>query len=118
MCVGVREVLVAYNLFLADATMDTARQIVLNIRQPGLRALSFFVDGHAQISMNLTDVDIMNVDTAYDIVAQYANIARAELVGLMPMQALKKIDDSRWSELDIGVDKTIEARFDTLLKVQ
>ena len=118
MCVGVREVLVAYNLFLADATMDTSRQIVLNIRQPGLRALSFLVDGHAQISMNLTDVDIMNVDTAYDIVAQYANIARAELVGLMPMQALKKIDDSRWSELDIGVDKTIEARFDTLLKVQ
>ena len=118
MCVGVREVLVAYNLFLADATMETAREIVLNIRQPGLRALSFLVDGRAQISMNLTDVDIMNVDTAYDIVAQYANIARAELVGLMPMQALTRIEPSRWNELDIGVDKTIEARFDELLKAQ
>lgn len=118
MCVGVREVLVAYNIFLTDATMETAREIVVNIRQPGLRALSFLVDGHAQISMNLTDIDAINVDTAYDIVAQYGNIARAELVGLMPLSALTKIDPSRWSELDIGVDKTIEARFDTLLKVQ
>jgi glutamate formiminotransferase len=118
MCVGVREVLVAYNIFLTDATMETAREIVLNIRQPGLRALSFLVDGHAQISMNLTDIDAINVDTAYDIVAQYGNIARAELVGLMPLSALTKIEPSRWSELEIGVDKTIEARFDTLLKVQ
>jgi len=118
MCVGVREVLVAYNIFLTDATMETAREIVVNIRQPGLRALSFLVDGYAQISMNLTDIDAINVDTAYDIVAQYANIARAELVGLMPLSALTKIEPSRWRELDIGVDKTIEARFDTLLKVQ
>jgi len=66
----------------------------------------------------LTDIDAINVDTAYDIVAQYGNIARAELVGLMPLSALTKIEPSRWSELDIGVDKTIEARFDTLLKVQ
>jgi len=118
MCVGVREVLVAYNIFLTDATMEMAREIVVNIRQPGLRALSFFVGGHAQISMNLTDLDTMNVDMAYDIVAQYGNIARAELVGLMPLSAVTKIEQSRWSQLDIGVDKTIEARFDTLFKVQ
>jgi hypothetical protein len=36
----------------------------------------------------------------------------------MPMHALTKIKHSRWSELDIGVDKTIEARFDELLKAQ
>ena len=117
-CVGVREVLVAYNIFLTDTTMKTAREIVLNIRQPGLRALSFLVDGHAQISMNLTDLDTINVDAAYDLVAQYGNIARAELVGLMPLSALTKIERGRWSQLDIGVDKTIEARFDTLFKAQ
>jgi len=117
-CVGVREVLVAYNIFLADTTMKTAREIVLKIRQPGLRALSFLVDGHAQISMNLTDLDTINVDAAYDIVAEYGCIARAELVGLMPLYALTKIEQSRWSQLDIGVDKSIEARFDTLFKVQ
>ena len=117
-CVGVREVLVAYNIFLIDTTMKTAREIVLNIRQPGLRALSFLVDGHAQISMNLTDLDTINVDAAYDLVAQYGNIARAELVGLMPLSALTKIERGRWSQLDIGVDKTIEARFDTLFKAQ
>jgi glutamate formiminotransferase len=117
-CVGVRKVLVAYNIFLTDTTMKTAREIVLNIRQPGLRALSFLVDGHAQISMNLTDLDTINVDAAYDIVAQYSNIARAELVGLMPLSALTKIEQGRWSQLDIGVDKTIEARFDTLFKAQ
>ncbi len=117
-CVGVREVLVAYNLFLADATMEKAHEIVLKIRQPGLRALSFLVDGYAQISMNLTEISTINVDMAYDIVAQHANIARAELVGLMPKNALIKIDVSRWTQLDIGVDKTIEARFDTLIKVQ
>ena len=116
--VGVREVLVAYNIFLTDTTMKTAREIVLNIRQQGLRALSFLVDGHAQISMNLTDLDTINVDTAYDIVAENGNIARAELVGLMPLSALTKVEQSRWGQLNIGADKTIEARFDTLFKVQ
>lgn len=114
MCVGVRKVLVAYNIVLAETTVSAAK-IVLNIRQPGLRALCFLVNGQTQISMNLTDLDIINVDTAYDIVAEYGNVTRAELVGLMPMSALTKIKQSRWNQLDIAVDKTIEARCSKLI---
>jgi hypothetical protein len=36
----------------------------------------------------------------------------------MPLSALTKIEQSRWSQLNIGADKTIEARFDTLFKAQ
>ncbi len=115
MCVGVREVLVAYNVFLDSSDMILAEEIVRQVRRPGVRALAFFVDGVAQISMNLIDLQIVGIDDAYDAVAQHASsqgvdIQRAELVGLIPRFALDGIDPHRWVELDIEVESTIEWR--------
>jgi hypothetical protein len=45
----------------------------------------------------------------YDIVAQHAQIDRAELVGLIPARALADIPRSRWNELDLSAEKTIES---------
>ena len=112
MCVGVRELLVAYNVFLETDDIAVAHEIVRAIRRPGVRALAFAVDGFAQISMNLVDLHTVGIESAYDAVAQYAAIQRAELVGLIPRFALDAIDASRWVQLDIGVESTIEWRME------
>ncbi len=47
---------------------------------------------------------------AYDLVAAQAPVAGAELVGLVPQDVLLAIAPERWDELDLGPDRTIEAR--------
>ena len=42
--------------------------------------------------------------------ASRAPVARAELVGLVPASILNRIPSDRWRELDLGEDRTIEAR--------
>jgi glutamate formiminotransferase len=81
--------------------------------------MAFHVDGRAQISMNIVDVDAVSIADAFDTVdacAQTFRIAlhRAELVGLLPLSALERIDPSRWEQLDLGVAKTIEWRLNNL----
>ncbi|MGK2958574.1 MAG: glutamate formimidoyltransferase [Acidimicrobiales bacterium] len=108
--VGARKVLVAYNLWLAEPDMTLARSIASHLRGPGVRTLALQVGDAVQVSMNL--IEPLNVGPAdvYDIVCEMAPIARAELVGLIPKAVLELIEPNRWDELDIGADRTIEAR--------
>ena len=46
----------------------------------------------------------------WDLVAGHAPIARAELVGLVPAAVLEAVPAARWEQLDLGADRTIEAR--------
>jgi len=46
----------------------------------------------------------------WDMVAAHAPIARAELVGLVPQAVLDAAPAGRWAQLDLGPDRTIEAR--------
>ena len=114
-CVGVRPVLIAYNVFLSTTDMTVARGIASRVRRPGLRTLAFDVGGTAQVSMNIVDTEKISVADAFDAVAHEAEMAdtsvlRAELVGLIPERQLAKVDETRWSRLDLGPDKTIESR--------
>jgi glutamate formiminotransferase / 5-formyltetrahydrofolate cyclo-ligase len=114
-CVGIRSALVAYNLMLSVPDLDLARQVATVVRRPGLRTLALVVGGGVQISCNLTDPTHLNPADAYDLVAQQlrprgADIAAAELVGLLPTDVLRSIPPSRWAELDVGPERTIEAR--------
>jgi hypothetical protein len=45
-----------------------------------------------------------------DAIAAQAEIDRCELVGLVPRRVLDLEDPARWVELDLGPDRTIEAR--------
>jgi hypothetical protein len=56
-------------------------------------------------------------DTVFDAVAAHAPVARAELVGLVPAAILDGIDRRRWAELDLGMDRTIEARLAQLVQL-
>lgn len=110
-CVGARGPLVAYNLWLAPgAGAEVARQVAAAIRGPGIRALGLDLDSQAQVSCNLIDPLAVGPDAAFDAVARHAEVARAELVGLVPARVLEAIPSWRWPSLDLGPTRTIEAR--------
>jgi glutamate formiminotransferase len=108
--VGARPVLVAYNLWLADGDVATARAVAAELRSPAVRALGFALGDHAQVSLNLVAPDVFGPDAAFDVVASRTAVARAELVGLVPASVLDAIPAGRWSELDLDPSRTIEAR--------
>jgi glutamate formiminotransferase len=119
-CVGARDVLVAYNLWLApeawagrrgpNAVADVARSVAAAVRGPAVRALGLDVGGRAQVSTNLVDPLVVGPAQAYDAVAALAPVAGAELVGLVPAAVLETVPTGRWAELDLGPSRTIEGR--------
>ena len=97
--VGARPFLVAYNVYLGDAShLETAKDVARAVRgsSGGLRyvkALGLEVEGQAQVSMNLVDIEKTPVHRAYDMVkmeAAAAGVATtwSEIVGLIPERAL------------------------------
>jgi hypothetical protein len=63
-----------------------------------------------QVSMNLLAPDEVGPAEAYDKVAASARVQRAELVGLLPRAVLLAVPASRWVQLDLSEERTIEAR--------
>lgn len=110
MCVGVRSVLVAYNLWLKNTPLETAKRIAASIRSESVRALGLQVGQYIQVSMNLVAPHIVGPAEVYDGVAEQAEIERAELVGLVPARVLATIPRSRWTRLDLSNERTIEWR--------
>ena len=97
--VGARRPLVAFNVNLAGADVETAREIAAVVRErgggfPGVRALGLDPRraGRAQVSMNVEDWEAAAL---HEIVARIereaekrgATVAGSELVGLMPAGA-------------------------------
>jgi glutamate formiminotransferase len=97
--VGARDVLIAYNVWLASADLDAARAIAREVRAsggglPAVQALGLPLTsrGRVQVSMNLLDHRITPIPTAFDRVAEAAarrgiTVERGELVGLAPHAA-------------------------------
>ncbi len=113
--VGARPLLVAYNIWLDSHDLAVAERLAAAVRSPAVRALGFPFQGSVQVSMNLVDPLVVGPATAYDAVRaraaeEHITIRRAELVGLVPDAVLAAIPESRWPELDLGADRTIEAR--------
>jgi glutamate formiminotransferase len=109
-CVGARAPLVAYNVWLATPDVVAARRVAAAVRSPAIRALGLAVGRRVQVSMNLIDPLVVGPAVAYDAVAALVPVAGAELVGLLPAAVLEQVPPERWAELDIGPDRTIEAR--------
>lgn len=108
--VGARPLLVAYNVWLADADLARARAIAAELRSAEVRALGLQVGDAVQVSMNLVDPLAVGPDQVTDAVAARASVARTELVGLVPTAVLDAIPSTRWAELDLATERTIEAR--------
>lgn len=111
--VGARQVLVAYNLWLAPGVaVADARRIAAGLRGPAVRALGLDVGGRAQVSCNLVDPAAVGPEAVYDAVAAQAPVERAELVGLLPAAVLEAVPPPRWAELDLEPGRSIEARLE------
>ncbi|WCO67520.1 hypothetical protein PO878_02145 [Iamia majanohamensis] len=108
--VGARPLLVAYNLWLADPDLERARAVARELRSPAVRALGLAVGDAVQVSLNLVRPHEVGPGAAWDAVAARADVAGAELVGLVPDAVLRAEPEDRWAELDLAPERTIEAR--------
>lgn len=111
--IGARDFLVAYNINLNTTSTRRANAIAFDVReagrnievgdkkinQPGtlksVKAIGWFIEeyGVAQISMNLTNINITPVHIAFDEVCTKATargirVTGSELVGLIPLKAM------------------------------
>lgn len=96
--VGARRILVAFNVLLDTDDVELARRIARSIRAsngglPAVQALGFEVDGKAQVSTNLLDVDVTSPREVFEAVREEAraegtDVDRSEVVGLAPERAL------------------------------
>jgi glutamate formiminotransferase len=97
--IGARDLLVAYNVWLAGEDLEAARAIARRVREsggglPAVQALGLPLAsrGRVQVSMNLVDYRKTPIPAAFDRVSAEARrrsigIERAELVGLAPRAA-------------------------------
>ena len=97
--IGARPFLVAYNVYLGDTSnLQVAKDVAKALRHSsgGLRyvkGLGLEVDGQAQVSMNLTDIEKTPLYRAFDMVKMEAQAhgvspTWSEVVGLVPERAL------------------------------
>jgi glutamate formiminotransferase len=110
--VGARHPLVAYNLWLDGHDLATAKAIAATLRSPDVRALGLQVGASVQVSCNLVNPTRFGPADIYDAVLRHAAIAHAELVGLIGADVLARIPRDRWAELDLGEERTLEARLE------
>src|SRR5688572_17450503 len=112
--IGARDFLVAYNVNLNTTSVRRANAIAFDIREAGrkvkdenevertipgslksVKAIGWFIEeyGIAQISINLTNINITPVHIAFDEVCKKADargirVTGSELVGLIPLKAM------------------------------
>jgi glutamate formiminotransferase/formiminotetrahydrofolate cyclodeaminase len=97
--IGARPFLIAFNVYLGDKTnLPIAKQVARAVREssgglPSVKALGLEVDGQAQVSMNLVDIEKTPLSTAFAEVARQANqlgadVIWSEIIGLVPERAV------------------------------
>ncbi|HTA83571.1 MAG TPA: glutamate formimidoyltransferase [Bacteroidia bacterium] len=112
--IGVRDFLVAYNVNLNTTSVRRANSVAFDVRERGreivdekgnkkvvpgtlksVKALGWFIEeyGQAQISMNLTNINITPVHIAFEECCKKATergmrVTGSEIVGLVPLQTL------------------------------
>jgi glutamate formiminotransferase/formiminotetrahydrofolate cyclodeaminase len=118
--IGARPFLVAYNIYLQTSDVTLAETIAKKIRTssgglPAVQARGFKVEGLAQVSMNLLDIDMTSPVAVFTVVraeaaAQGVEIAKSEIVGLVPERALWSAGADALKLVDAPESHLLEAR--------
>jgi glutamate formiminotransferase/formiminotetrahydrofolate cyclodeaminase len=94
-CVGARDVLIAFNVWIrGDKTIATG--IAAEVRSTDVRALGLEIaDGVAQVSLNLIAPDVLGIEQTFALVAERCQrlgveITSTEIVGLVPERFLPR----------------------------
>lgn len=110
--VGERPVLLAWNMYVTGIPADEVSRMARELRGDGIRTLPLRVGSRWQVSCNLIDPFRIGPDVAYDrlvaLLPDGGSIEECELVGLAPAAVLLAIDESRWAQLGLSEDLTIE----------
>jgi glutamate formiminotransferase/formiminotetrahydrofolate cyclodeaminase len=117
--IGARPFLVAYNVYLDTRDVSIAKDIAKQIRTssgglPAVQASGFEVDGFAQVSMNLLDIDITPPATVFRAVKALAaksgvDVKKSEIVGLIPERAIVGAANAAL-QLPDAADHSLEAK--------
>jgi glutamate formiminotransferase/formiminotetrahydrofolate cyclodeaminase len=96
--IGARPFLVAFNVYLATPDVAIAKEIARKIRTssgglPAVQASGFQVEGLAQVSMNLLDIDLTTPAAVFAAIKKLAekhgvDVQKSEIVGLIPERAV------------------------------
>ncbi len=118
--IGAREPLVAFNVFLDTSDLSIAQAIAKQVRESGgglpkVRALGLFVNGVAQVSLNIVDFRITGLFAALEAVRREAvnfgaTVTHTELVGLIPEEALVQAGLAALQLPDSVADLILERR--------
>ncbi|HUF76099.1 MAG TPA: glutamate formimidoyltransferase [Longimicrobiales bacterium] len=121
-CVGAREVLLAWNVFLADVDLPAARAVARKIRERdggfrGLRALGLHLPhgNRVQISMNLEDpvgtspLDVLAAIEA-EVVERGGRIVETEVIGMVPDTLVHPSPVNRLVLPDLGPARVLSHR--------
>jgi glutamate formiminotransferase / 5-formyltetrahydrofolate cyclo-ligase len=117
--VGARPFLVAFNANLDTDDVEVARAVAGEVRErdgglPGVKALGLEVEGRAQVSMNLADLERTSIPTALEAVRRSAErrgarVESTELVGLVPLAAILETARHYLALPEIGAKQVLEA---------
>ena len=118
--IGAREILIAFNVYLATDDVAVAGRIARAVRAssgglPGLQALGLLVKGRAQVSMNLTDYRRTSIHRAIEAVQRQAEafgvaLHSTELIGLLPREALLDADGAKARIDNFSPERVLERR--------
>lgn len=126
--IGVREILIAYNVNLASDDIFLARDIARKIRQsngglPFVKALGLELAdrGIVQVSMNLTNYKETDIKTVFDLIKKEAKkedteILESEIIGLVPQKALNECGKDYRKYLKLTLDFKEEQILEVALK--
>jgi glutamate formiminotransferase/formiminotetrahydrofolate cyclodeaminase len=102
--IGARPFLIAFNAYLNSSDVEVAQRIARRIRHLGgglryVKALGLLVEGHAQVSMNLTSFEKTPIFRVLEMIRREAErygqaITHTEVVGLVPEAAL--VQSAQW----------------------
>jgi glutamate formiminotransferase / formiminotetrahydrofolate cyclodeaminase len=117
--IGARPFLVAFNMYLDTDDVGIAREIAKRIRTSSgglsdVQASGFEVDGKAQVSMNLLDIDTTPPATVFAAVDAEArrrgvHVLKSEVVGLIPERAILGAG-AAYLKLPDAVDHLLEVK--------
>jgi glutamate formiminotransferase len=121
-CVGARPVLLAWNVFVVDLSLQGAREIAGRIREsgggfPGLRALGLRLEGQGrvQISMNLEDpfgtspLDVFDA-IEREVAARGGRVEETEVIGMIPDTLVHPATVGRLHLSDYGPARVLSRR--------
>ena len=120
--IGARPFLVAYNVYLGPASnLPVAKEVAKAVRGSSgglknVKGLGLEVDGQAQVSMNLVDIEKTPLYRAYDMVKMEAaahGVAPtwSEIVGLVPERALFETAARHVQLRNFSPDIVLERKF-------